>query len=309
VQLATQIVSDSRASTPFEQATAIQNYLREAITYEENSPAPPDDQDWVDYVLFDYPNGRCEQYATAMVVMVRSLGIPARLVTGYNVRGETNSAGDWIYRDNQKHSWVEVFFPGYGWVPFEPTANIDSFDYDESSGQVDTQVATATPEPDVESSPVDEAEPTPTQEATPEPPSLVVPNDTDDGSFSTLILVLGGIGLTLLVGVFSYILISWRHGLGGLSPAASLFVRLQRLGGWFGLAPTDSVTPGEFGRALSNVVPGSEDHVRAITDAYYIERYNPGGANPQAIEQAEQGWKHMRRHLLRWRSRKLREHT
>ena len=120
----------------------IQEYLRSNFTYELNSPRPSGGQDWVDYFLFDHQAGRCEQFASAMIVMVRSLGIPARLVSGYNYSGETDPQGDVVYRENQAHTWVEVFFPEYGWVPFEPTTNQAEFTY----GSDNSDTAGATPE-------------------------------------------------------------------------------------------------------------------------------------------------------------------
>jgi hypothetical protein len=107
------IVAEAGASNPFDTAWAIQEYLRANYTYELNGPETPGGQDFVDYFLFDHLAGRCEQFATAMVVLVRSLGIPARLVSGYNYSGETNSSAEVLYRERQAHTWVEVYFPEY----------------------------------------------------------------------------------------------------------------------------------------------------------------------------------------------------
>ncbi len=181
VQLAQQIAADADATNPFAMSLAVESYLRSNYTYEENSPGPPDEQDWVDYFLFDYQSGRCEQYATSMVVLMRSLGVPSRLVSGYNVQGEQDETGAYLYREYQAHTWVEVFFPGYGWVPFEPTANLSSFSYadeaptdtplDASPEAIETPEAT--PEPD--------QLPSPESEASPIPPQLAVDDSSGDG--------------------------------------------------------------------------------------------------------------------------------
>ena len=68
--------------------------------------------------------GFCEQIASATAVMLRSLGVPARIATGYVPSERDEVAGVWISRASDAHAWVEVWFPGYGWVPFDPTASV-----------------------------------------------------------------------------------------------------------------------------------------------------------------------------------------
>jgi transglutaminase-like putative cysteine protease len=107
--------------SPYRKAVAITSWLRLNFTYSRNTEAPPALLDPVDWFLFDYGIGFCNYYASAEVVMLRSLGIPARLATGY-ARG-TLDLGSGVYevRSRDAHAWPEVFFPGYGWIEFEPT--------------------------------------------------------------------------------------------------------------------------------------------------------------------------------------------
>jgi transglutaminase-like putative cysteine protease len=104
--------------TPYDKATAIETYLRR-IPYDETIEGPRFGQDGVDYFVFDAKAGYCDYYASAMVVMLRSVGVPARYVRGYS-QGETEE-GVFLLRESDGHAWPEVFFPGYGWVEFEPT--------------------------------------------------------------------------------------------------------------------------------------------------------------------------------------------
>jgi len=102
---------------------AIEEYLRTNEKYNLNSPVPKSGEDAVDDFLFVSHQGFCEQFATAAVIMLRSQGIPARLVTGY-VGGDSNiSAGERVFRDSDAHAWVQVFYPGVGWVNSDPTAD------------------------------------------------------------------------------------------------------------------------------------------------------------------------------------------
>lgn len=110
--------------TPYDIVTAITNYLRNNIEYSETIPALPADQELVDWFLFDLQQGFCNYYATAEIVMLRSLGIPARLAAGY-AQGDLleGSTDTFVVRQSASHAWPEVYFPGIGWVEFEPTVS------------------------------------------------------------------------------------------------------------------------------------------------------------------------------------------
>ncbi|MBN2550362.1 MAG: DUF4129 domain-containing protein [Anaerolineales bacterium] len=118
--------------TPYEKTQAIEGYLR-SIPYTLDVPAPPADQDVADYFLFDLQKGYCDYYATAMVVMARGIGLPARLVMGYatgTYREEfgQDGPGRYIVTEANAHSWVEVYFPGLGWIEFEPTGGLPAIE-------------------------------------------------------------------------------------------------------------------------------------------------------------------------------------
>ena len=76
-----------------------------------------------DYFLFDLKTGYCDYYATSMIVMARAVGLPARLVIGYANGDYDPVKAEYVIREADAHSWVEVYFAGAGWVEFEPTAS------------------------------------------------------------------------------------------------------------------------------------------------------------------------------------------
>jgi hypothetical protein len=117
------------ADNAYDRAVRLQDYLRANYRYTLDAPPPPAGRDAVDYFLFEAPGGFCSYYASAMAVMLRTQGVAARVVTGY-ATGEWD-AGRGAYRvpAAAAHAWVEVYFPGYGWVEFEPTAARATFDY------------------------------------------------------------------------------------------------------------------------------------------------------------------------------------
>jgi len=107
--------------TPYDWALAIEDYLR-SFPYTLDLPGPPVDWDIADYFLFDLQQGYCDYYATAMVVLARAVGLPARLVTGYVSGVYDEAEARYVVTEDHAHSWVEICFPGYGWIEFEPTA-------------------------------------------------------------------------------------------------------------------------------------------------------------------------------------------
>ena len=127
VQLAQEIAG--AGANPYQKAVKIQAYLRETYEYDLGVSPPPSGRDVVDYFLFDASGGFCTYYASAMTVMLRAEGVPARVVAGYAM-GQYNQARA-MYRipASASHAWVEVYFPGYGWVEFEPTPAFSQFTY------------------------------------------------------------------------------------------------------------------------------------------------------------------------------------
>ena len=140
--LAQQIASG--LDNPYDIAQAVTNYLRANLEYNETVPTVPTRQEPIDWILFDHRQAFCNYYATAEVILLRSLGIPSRMAVGY-AEGERSSpaqpatiptlpsgavpeeavvtGGVYTVRHRDAHAWPEVFFPNVGWVEFEPTAS------------------------------------------------------------------------------------------------------------------------------------------------------------------------------------------
>lgn len=109
--------------TPYDQAAAITLYLRRELEYTNPLPAPPPKgADPLEWALFESKKAFCNYYATAEVLMLRSLGVPARLAVGFS-EGQFDGETLLTVRNLDAHAWPEVYFPGIGWVEFEPTAN------------------------------------------------------------------------------------------------------------------------------------------------------------------------------------------
>ncbi|WP_019913685.1 DUF4129 domain-containing transglutaminase family protein [Paenibacillus sp. HW567] len=111
------------AGNRYDAVTAVRDYLQRGYTYTLKTRVPPSGADFVDDFLFTTKQGYCVHFATSMTVLLRSAGIPARYVQGY---GPGTLAADplpqrYNVTQGDAHAWVEVYFPGAGWVPFDPT--------------------------------------------------------------------------------------------------------------------------------------------------------------------------------------------
>ena len=117
-EFARQVTASARNN--YDRAFLIQNYLRDNYGYSLN-PASIEPEDPVGSFLFKSKEGYCEYFAAAEVLMLRSLDVPARLVNGFQTGTFNKLGGDFIVRARDAHSWVEVYFPRFGWIPFDPT--------------------------------------------------------------------------------------------------------------------------------------------------------------------------------------------
>lgn len=119
-ELAREVADPQVYSSPYDQAKALERFLRQ-YPYSLEVELPPAGAEPVDFFLFDLQSGYCDYYASAMVVMARSLGLPARLAAGFLAQ-PAGENGVQTIRQIDGHSWAEIYFAGYGWVEFEPTA-------------------------------------------------------------------------------------------------------------------------------------------------------------------------------------------
>ena len=132
----------------YDKVKSVERYFgRNGFTYDQQNVAVPrGNEDYVDQFLFDTKRGYCDNFSTSMVVMLRASDIPARWVKGFAPGESTmNSRGKTEFKvtNNEAHSWVEAYIPGFGWMPFEPTigfSNMTSIDYDIETDMSDSEV-------------------------------------------------------------------------------------------------------------------------------------------------------------------------
>ncbi|MFZ5917267.1 MAG: transglutaminase TgpA family protein [Chloroflexota bacterium] len=293
--LAQEITRD--ATNAYDMASALEAYLRQ-IPYNQVIPPPPSDQDLVDWFLFDLREGYCDYYSSALVVMARAVGIPARVAVGYG-RGEYNSESKtYRVRDNNAHAWAEVYFPGYGWIEFEPTAAepviVRPRPPSENAGEANGDRSNAGNERDemdrwrelLENEPFSGSLP-PLQRAS---------------GWSTALWVAGGLLLLAWVMGASYWWIEER-GLRGLDWVQKAYARMVRFGGLLRVSLKEPQTPFEYAAELGSQVPAGQGFIHRITELFVMDQFSP-----HAVDKGESAalWHSLRPRLWRrWLGRWL----
>ncbi|GBD24272.1 Protein-glutamine gamma-glutamyltransferase [bacterium HR29] len=236
------------ATNPYDAAVALEAYLRQ-FPFDPSVPAPPPGRDAVEFFLFDLKRGYFDYQASAMAVMLRSIGIPARVAAGYALDPKDQNGATFTVRKDDAYTWVEVYFPGYGWVPFNPTA-------DRPAG---SDIA-------IDPSQVPNLEDfLPLDQLFPEDPlfsdipggvgtSLAQPpTNAPAGPPWTLIWALAAL-VAILAAAATGARLAWGWGLGGLPATAALWAKVQRLGSWAGIRPVHFETPREYAARLGAAV-------------------------------------------------------
>ncbi|HEX6292668.1 MAG TPA: transglutaminase domain-containing protein [Herpetosiphonaceae bacterium] len=292
------------ASNPYDKAEAIQTFLR-SFPYDEKIPFPPEDRDRVDWFLFDLKRGYCDYFASAMAIMLRSQGVPARLVSGY-AGGEFNSEkGLYEVRQNVAHTWVEVYFPGYGWQRFEPTpASYTTLPERPETpasegGQGDASSDAQSPLFMGRQMSLEELErrlaETEGNISDPEQVKRLIAEQ--EARERRVALIRGGAigGSVIALALFAVFFLRRPSGAGAASLA---YARTLRVARWAGLGPKESITPHEFAVQFAEHMPAQRAPLVDIASADTRERYSAPTERRAHAGTVEKAWEQLRWPLL-----------
>lgn len=284
----------SNATTAYAKVRAVLGFLSQ-YTYKMDVQTPPEGVDNIEYFLFTKQEGYCLHFASAAVVMLRSIGIPARLAVGYLPGDPGKMPGQYIVLDKYYHAWPQVYFPEYGWLDIEATP-----------GGPASRLTSSTP---LVSSP--SLEEPPNWEAwigTPPPlfynlDKIDIGNiqrsdttETDSLSFAAklgraLLFVLIAaliiallVGLVLVIRAFSF---RWLWRVDRNAVAYGTYTNMCRLAAMVGLVPTPQQTPLEFTTELVKTMPQEAKAVNYITRVYMENRFGGREGKPEVAEEAE----------------------
>lgn len=285
------------APTPLQKAMAIQQYLRQ-YPIEIEMPDIPIGRDGVDFFLFDAKKGYFDFHASAMVVMLRSVGVPSRLAVGFVLDSSDYDEATGTYRVRERHSyaWPEVYFPGVGWVEFNPTPDrplLGLLPDNTPSTAISSQE-----ELDLLAIPLGtEFDITPTESA--EQSVEAASTGRSYWVFVWLGAAVAALGALAMLGRFV-----WEWGLADLPYPAQIWEKTLRLARFAKLRPEPQQTPREYARFLSRELPEVEG-IDQLADSYGRAQFGKKTSDESDIERVRQVWTQVRNKLLarilRWR--------
>jgi hypothetical protein len=305
-QLALQVTQG--AVTPYDKAKAIEAYLRDPnnFKYTLTPKIAPDGVDPLEYFLFDSKEGYCQYFATAMGDMLRSLGIPTRLVNGFGPGSYDVATNSYIVRGEDAHTWVETYFPEYGWITFEPTPDgvyseiqrgvvgtnpcLRDNNCDNPTGGTTGPIGVPTTKPG-------DLGPQTDPGAIPGAGSGFTFRALDAGTLTTIVGVLLALVLLLFGAAARY-----------LRPRKVMTVwkRTQVLARLAGAERRVGETPIELGRRLAHEFPEASEPVRSLADGFVVSAYAPPELAKDARASVMESWTALRPMLLRRVASRLR---
>ena len=272
----------------YDRAETLESFLRSPpYSYSPQVKATPPGRDPVEYFLFDLKQDFCEYFASAMVVMLREVGVPARLVEGFTTGTFDPASVQYVVREQDAHAWVEVYFPQYGWVEFEPTPSQPPFE------RRDSNIATG---PDTGSGgSSDDTSPSSGQVKDPSDREAALDEGAGGG---------GGVGAVVraidprpAIGLFVALLLilaaliarfNWRFR--KYSPIESAWAKTRLLASYVGHSAPPSQTTYEYAAALGAAIPETKEPVATLAEVRVQDLYSTSPADEDAREAAVTAW-------------------
>jgi len=252
------IKARARNDNPYDFARAIESYLRSGANFDYDTDVT--DQPCADLSTVEcfarFKQGYCQYYATTMAALLRADGIPARMVEGF-LPGDRDGGVETI-RNDGAHAWVEVWFPGFGWVRFDPTGGGLAVDNPIPSG------APLSPRPSVSIPPASGIDDGGAIGRTRDPSDVVIPPG-GGGTGSPLAYAVIAVLLAVVVGGLAFI--AWQRGPRGGTGPDDAWRGIGRLAGRFGFGPRPTQTVYEYAGALGEVLPASRPELQTVARA------------------------------------------
>lgn len=274
--------------TVYDKAKALETFLR-GFEYNEEIEAPPEGRDPIEYFLYDIQEGYCDYYASSMVTMLRSVGIPSRTASGYAEGTLDEETGLYTITERDAHTWVEVYFPGFGWIEFEPTAGESVLDRPLDAELQDSGLIPGMPEQE-DPFPFDGEIPQfledefPLDDIFPEDPIGADQIPVNRRPWWMGVLV--SLAAILVVGFL--VLRSTVFGPISFTPDMPpiLFDRMQRWTERLGIRTAAGFTPYEQARQFVRVLPEGRRPIEQITNGYVLYQFSDQqSANDSFISQ------------------------
>ena len=286
-------------ATPYDQAAAVESWLK-GLPYNLAVQPPPFNGDGVDHFLFDQQQGYSEYFASAMAVLLRAAGVPARLAVGYTVGDALEGGQTFSVKDSHSHAWVEAYFPHYGWIPFEPTPGAFLPAGTAPGGQHAANPLTPGPDyfPDDDCVDLEEFTGLCEDEAAQDASAGL---ETPPGAGRAWGWWLRWAGLPMGIAALGGLaaLGFWRRYLAASPDPLVAYRRLAALSRLAALGPRPPQTPWQQQRQLAAALPGQSAHIAIVVDTFVRRRYGNRPPTPQESRQLTAAWQNLRYPLLR----------
>ncbi|HEY6541187.1 MAG TPA: transglutaminase domain-containing protein [Ktedonobacteraceae bacterium] len=272
------------------------------FAYSVSNPPVPSNIDAVSWLLQTH-RGYCTYYATAMTIMARSLGIPARVVSGFSQGHYDASRHVWEVDGTNAHSWVQVYFPAQGWVNFDPTPG---FSLNNTNNPQPTPTTGTSPTPTKPVPTATGTHPRPGNRPTPSAGSSNTGGNTPGASNGTSGMLFLDFSLVLLIAaLLALVVAGYRYRLkklyANIPIISHLYWRVSRLASLSGAEPRPSQTPYEYTRMLCQRFPRAQAALWHITHLFVRERWGARQHLPREteVQDVERLWPTVRNAMLR----------
>jgi transglutaminase-like putative cysteine protease len=296
-----EVLALSPASNPYDIARTMEVYLRDGRNFRYDANVQDEAQEQCQGLstvecFARIKAGYCQYYATTMAILLREAGIPTRLAQGF-LPGDRSGDGTEVVRNAGAHAWVQVQFPGYGWVDFDPTGGGISANVPPPSGAPESP----TPRP---SFGLNTARPDETDDLAPRQSSDVA-TPGGQAAFGPTSGPFIAIGALLIIGVLALASVAWRRGPRQIHPDRA-WASLSRWAARFGFGPRASQTVYEYAGALGDAVPGMRPELGTVARAKVEIAYGRQQLGPDRLRAVAAAHRRLRLGLLRLAFRRRR---
>ena len=272
---------------PYDRAKAVESYLRQ-YPVDYAIPDTPPGQDTMDYFLFEAKRGYFDYHASAMVVMLRSIGVPSRLAVGFVIDDGDFDRDEsaYVVEHQDAYAWVEVYFPGHGWVEFNPSPDRPA---DLRPGQKSDEIIVPPLSlEDLRNLPVSIGGFFPFGQLGGE--AGAAPSESSGFGYTLWIVLALAAFLAAVAGSAA---LGWRRSVAGLPYPQQLWEKTVRIASWAGQPPKPGQTPSGFARVLTRRFRGVRD-IDLLADAYNRSRFGRKDADAEERARLARIWTHLR---------------
>ena len=275
---------------PYDRAKAVESYLRQ-YPVDYAIPDTPPGQDTMDYFLFEAKRGYFDYHASAMVVMLRSIGVPSRLAVGFVIDDGDFDRDEsaYVVEHQDAYAWVEVYFPGHGWVEFNPSPDRPA---DLRPGQKSDEIIVPPLSlEDLRNLPVSIGGFFPFGQLGGE--AGAAPSESSGFGYTLWVVLALAAFLAAVAGSAA---LGWRRSVAGLPYPQQLWEKTVRIASWAGQPPKPGQTPSGFARVLTRRFRGVRD-IDLLADAYNRSRFGRKDADAEERARLARVWTNLRRPL------------